>query len=336
METAKPGPLAIEDQGSFAIGGAMLTNPGTFDPHKIMDPAGQTYRGDHAYVFYQTPVNARKVPLVFLHGAGQFSKSWESTPDGREGFQTIFLRRGYSVYLLDQPRRGNAGRSMVEAVVKPTPDEQLWYSMFRFGVWPDFFPNVQFSRDPAALDQFFRSMTPNTGPFDMGVISDAISALLDKIDGGILVTHSQGGGPGWLTAIKNPNVRGIVAFEPGSNFLFPEGEVPPAMPSGTGPLEGVPVKLEDFLKLTRLPIVIYFGDNIPTEPGATPGEDNWRVRVAMAKLWCEAINRHGGDATVVSLPEVGIHGNTHFPFSDLNNLDVADQMSKFLAEKGLD
>jgi hypothetical protein len=29
-------------------------------------------------------------------------------------------------------------------------------------------------------------------------------------------------------------------------------------------------------------------------------------------------------------------GNTHFPFSDLNNLEIADLVSRFLAEKKLD
>jgi hypothetical protein len=36
------------------------------------------------------------------------------------------------------------------------------------------------------------------------------------------------------------------------------------------------------------------------------------------------------------LPEIGIHGNTHFPFSDLNNLEVADVLAKFLEKKGMD
>ncbi|ASG46422.1 hypothetical protein CES93_23815 [Citrobacter freundii] len=35
------------------------------------------------------------------------------------------------------------------------------------------------------------------------------------------------------------------------------------------------------------------------------------------------------------LPEVGIKGNTHFPFSDLNNVQIADLVSKFLKEKDL-
>ena len=100
-------PLMIQEQGSFAAGGKVITTPGMFAPRTPTNPAGQTLHGDHAYVFYQIPVNAHKLPLVFLHGAGQFSKTWESTPDGREGFQNIFLRRGFGVYLVDrkQPSR---------------------------------------------------------------------------------------------------------------------------------------------------------------------------------------------------------------------------------------
>ena len=101
-------------------------------------------------------------------------------------------------------------------------------------------------------------------------------------------------------------------------------------------MQAVGVPLEQFMPLTKIPIVIYYGDNIPAQPYANPGQDQWRVRLAMAKLWADAVNRRGGDATVVHLPEAGIRGNTHFPFSDLNNLEVADLMSKFLAQKKLD
>ena len=100
-------PLTIQEQGSFAVGGKVTTNPGSFNP-KQPTPEGQTLHGDHAYVFYQIPVNRRKLPLVFLHGTGQFSKTWETTPDGREGFQTIFLRRHFSVYLIDRSRNVSA------------------------------------------------------------------------------------------------------------------------------------------------------------------------------------------------------------------------------------
>jgi pimeloyl-ACP methyl ester carboxylesterase len=328
-------PLRIQEQGSFAAGGKVVTKPGTFQ-HKKPAPEGQTLHGDHAYVFYQIPANRRKLPLVFLHGTGQFSKTWETTPDGREGFQNIFLRRRFPVYLIDQPRRGDAGRGTVPATIDATPDEQMWFGTFRVGIWPDYFPGVQFSKDPEALNQYFRQMTPNVGPYDPEVNSDAFAALFNKIGPAVFVTHSQGGGLGWLTALKSGNVRGIVSYEPGSGFLFPEGEVPETLPSSGGPLSAIGVPKAEFLKLTKIPIVIYYGDFIPKEPSDNPGQDGWRVRMEMARKWRDTVNRHGGDVTVVHLPEIGIRGNTHFPFSDLNNMQVADLMSKFLTEKKLD
>jgi pimeloyl-ACP methyl ester carboxylesterase len=328
-------PLMIQEQGSFAVGGKVITNSGTFNP-KHPTPGGQTLHGDHAYVFYQIPVNRRGLPLVFLHGTGRFSKTWETTPDGREGFQTIFLRRRFSVYLIDQPRRGNAGRGTVAATINATPDEQMWFDTFRVGVWPDYFPGVQFSKDPEALNQYFRQMTPNVGPYDPEVISDACAALFNKIGPAVFVTHSQGGGLGWATVLKTDNVRGIVAFEPGSGFLFPEGEVPESLPSFGGALSAIGVPMAEFMKLTKIPIVIYYGDFIPETPSDYPGQDGWRVRLEMARKWRDTVNRHGGDVTVMHLPEIGIRGNTHFPMSDLNNVQIADQMSKFLSNKKLD
>jgi hypothetical protein len=334
-EYVKPAPLVIREQGSFAVGGTVVTTPGTFNPIKT-SPDGQTFHGDHAYVFYQIPVNARKLPLVLWHGFGQFSKTWETTPDGREGYQNIFLRRGFGVYVIDQPRRGNAGRSTKPNTVTPVADEQKWFNIFRLGAWPNFFPGVQFSRDPEAMNQYLRQMTPDTGPIDIEVNSDAVAALFKKIGPGILVTHSHSGGMGWRTAIKSRNVRAIVAYEPGSNFVFPNGEVPGPMQSSGGPLEAVGVPLSEFMLLTKIPIIIFYGDNIPEKPMANPGQDQWRTRLAMARLWRDAVNRHGGDVTVVHLPETGIRGNTHFPFSDLNNREIADLLSKFLKKKGLD
>ena len=88
--------------------------------------------------------------------------------------------------------------------------------------------------------------------------------------------------------------------------------------------------------LTKIPIVIYYGDYIPETPTANPGQDQWRVRLEMARLWRNAVSNRGGDVTVVHLPDIGIHGNTHFPFSDLNNIQIADLMSEWLNKKGLD
>ena len=80
-------PITIVDQGSFTVGGSVITAPGTFDPERFpATPDGQTFHGDHAYVQYQVPANARALPMVMWHGGGQFSKTWETTPDGREGY----------------------------------------------------------------------------------------------------------------------------------------------------------------------------------------------------------------------------------------------------------
>lgn len=335
--------LVIQEQGSFAVGGTVVTDAGAFDPirHGAFNPGnqsseGQTLHGDHAYVFYQIPDKPRKLPLVFWHGYGQFSKTWETTPDGREGYQNIFLRQRFPVYVIDQPRRGRASRSTKPGTIAAAPDEQLWFGIFRLGVGSEFYPGVQFSKDPEALNQFFRQMAPDTGPFDMEVNTDAVSALFDRIGQGILVTHSHSGGQGWRTAIKNKNIKGIVSYEPGSNFLFPEGDVPAPISYAGGRLIALGVPMSDFVKLTKIPIVIYYGDYIPTQPVENPGQEQWRAALAMAKLWRDTVNRHGGDVTLVHLPEAGIHGNTHFPFSDLNNLEIAGLMSKWLKDKGLD
>jgi hypothetical protein len=327
--------LTIADQGSFAVGGTVIETPGTY-ANDAPTAEGQSFRGDHAYAFYQIPPDARPLPMVLWHGAYQSGRSWETTSDGREGWQTLFLRRGFPVYVIDQPRRGRAGNSTVAATIEPTPYDQLFFDQFRFGRWPDYFPGVQVDQKPETLEQFFRSVTPNTGPYDPAVLADGVSALVDRIGPAVLVTHSQAGGPGWLTAIENPDVKGIVALEPGSGFVVPEGEVPEAMPSAAGELKPEAIAADDFDKLTRIPIVIYYGDNIPTEPTTERGKDNWRVRLAMARLWVDAVNRHGGDAELVHLPEVGITGNTHFLMSDLNNGEIADRIAQFLAEENLD
>ena len=108
------------------------------------------------------------------------------------------------------------------------------------------------------------------------------------------------------------------------------------MTLGGRALSAVTVPLSEFMRLTKIPIVIYYGDNIPDKPSVNPGQEQWRIFFEMAKRWRDVVNRHGGDVTVVHLPEIGIRGNTHFPMSDLNNVQIADQMSKFLSGKKLD
>jgi hypothetical protein len=55
----------------------------------------------------------------------------------------------------------------------------------------------------------------------------------------------------------------------------------------------------------------------------------------MAERWRDTVDAHGGDVTLVYLPDIGVTGNTHFPFSDLNNVEIADLVADWLVEKGL-
>ena len=89
-------------------------------------------------------------------------------------------------------------------------------------------------------------------------------------------------------------------------------------------------------KLTKIPIVLYFGDYIPEKATNKLGGENWRVRLQMGRKFVEVINRHGGNATLIELPKIGIRGNTHFMMSDLNNIEIANLLTEWLHDNKLD
>ena len=78
-----------------------------------------------------------------------------------------------------------------------------------------------------------------------------------------------------------------------------------------------------------------YGDNIADKPSNEVGPDKWRSERDMAEKFVAAVNRHGGKAEIVRLPDVGIRGNTHFLMSDLNNREVAEFVQKWLEKQGL-
>jgi hypothetical protein len=104
------GPLVIEDQGSFFIGGvqkityqaAPVPPNQTLAPHQIT--IGQMY------VQFQIP--AKKYggwPVIMVHGSSHTAACLESTPDGREGWYPYFVRKGVPSYVVDQAGRGRSG-----------------------------------------------------------------------------------------------------------------------------------------------------------------------------------------------------------------------------------
>ncbi len=321
--------LMIKEQGNFSVGGTVVTSEGEFDPMKpwYVQQGGQSRHGDHADVFYQVPVNENEYPMVFLHGYGQTRRSWQMTADGREGFSDIFLKEGYSTYLIDQPGRGEAGQVTGAGEISALPDDQTWFTQFRIGLWPEYNEGVQFPTDEESLDQFFRMMVPDTGTTaDSRATVIAMTELFEKIGPSIFFTHSASGFTGWQTAIASDNVAAIVSFEPGG-FAFPIDLNSEQQFGG--------VTMDEFMEFTEMPIIIYYGDYIPNEATDVPSQEFWRQSLESARAWAELVNSYGGDVTVVHLPEVGIEGNTHFIMSDLNNKEVAEHLSNWLEEKGL-
>ncbi|HBO37657.1 MAG TPA: hypothetical protein DD638_03235, partial [Pasteurellaceae bacterium] len=216
--------LQIAQQGSFTVGGRYVTHPGTFKQENFITADGQRAYGDFAYVKYQTPIHANIYPLIFQHGGAQSSRTWESTVDGREGFDTLFLRKGYSVYLIDQPRSGKSNLS-TKAVDKNTPwasnpmyGDKTLYLLSRIGHFDSTgkaVPNTQFPVGDEYYQAFQQSWTIGSGPLDNNLNADVLTQLVNKTDGAVLVTHSMGGTIGWRTALRTDKVKGIIAYEPG-------------------------------------------------------------------------------------------------------------------------
>jgi hypothetical protein len=341
-------PLTIADQGSFFVGGRLLKND-----------AGCTTYVNHMYVAFQKPLRPRQYPLVMWHGGGQTGKSWESTADGREGYNTIWLRRGYSVFLVDEPNVGRGGRPCVDVSYPLMHFDQRDFESFRRGTWnpskhpdPQFYAGSQVSRDPWAFAQAQKQFSKNlvdpgvprpTSPD--GVVFEGLpypeapeagAALFDAIGPAVLVNHSHGGFLGWSVALRSDNVRGIIAYEP-ARFVFPVGERPGDLGTWTSTMAGQraaeEVALEQFRKLTRIPIQIVYGDYMD-QPGTS--DTKWRDASKAANAFRAVANRLGGDVEILHLPDIGITGNSHFPFSDLNNVRVAEAMDDWLRRKRLD
>lgn len=334
------GPIVLRTMGSLFFGGTVTQLPN-----------GETFHGDHGYAQYFIPEKSRNYPLIMWHGMGQSGRSYESRPDGGEGFMALLPRHNWSVYIVDQPRRGRAGRTIAppydaQAISTMARESGVW-NAFRNGIWevggrPSLFPGVQLPSDPASIEQFFRQQTPATGEAqpreEMG---RTMAELLAQTGPGVLITHSASGVFGWMTALAAPEgtLKAIVAYEPGQTIL-PEGETPVDVPFGNAQAnERMRVQIvpaEEFDKLTKFPIMVVYGDNIAKEPSEIFNADVWRISSIRARQFVDTVNKRGGDARFVSLPEIGISGNTHAPFADLNNGEIAAHLENFLKEKGLD
>jgi hypothetical protein len=186
---------------------------------------------------------------------------------------------------------------------------------------------VQFpTKDPEAWNQASRARYVEFDSVQNAHLqSEAAAKLLDRIGPSVALTNSAGGLRAILTALKTNNMAGIVMYE-NVGYVYPQGEGPGGPVGVFGPVE---VPLEEFKKLTKIPMQMVWGDNVDKSPSSTNS-------VRLSRLFAEKITKYGGKAQVLMLPDAGLKGNTHIPFADMNNVAVADLLSKFLAENGLD
>lgn len=111
-------PIVLRDMGSFHIGGRVVEISGRpvqeivrvpGGPSSRLDPNGR-YQVEQMYVQYFLPQQRKgKYPLLLWHGGGLTGASFETTPDGREGFVNLFIRKGWDVYVSDAVERGRSG-----------------------------------------------------------------------------------------------------------------------------------------------------------------------------------------------------------------------------------
>jgi len=301
--------------GSFSAGGTVLGDPDT-----------QSLSCDHGYVEYFIPPNPRRVSLLMWHSSS--TAVWQNRWDGGEGFQSIFLRQGYPVYLWDGPGVGRANWGCEAYAYNPALMDQANFVAWRFGPgfgqWND---GIQFPvADAGAWHQATRGRYLEFDTLDNALLqAEAAAAAVDRIGPVVALTNSAGGWRAMLARLKSDNVKGIVAYEtPG--FVFPEEEG--YSTDAAAPFGPYAVPLAQFMRLTEIPIQLVFGDYVENT--------QWEARLANARRFAAIVNAHGGDAEVLVLPEAGLQGNTHIAMADMNNQAVAALLSEWLARKGLD
>jgi pimeloyl-ACP methyl ester carboxylesterase len=323
IPTSLRGPLNLADEGMFFVNGqaTITSHPG---PSAIGAPTPGTIVVNQMYVHYRIPQQLTgPYPIVLVHGGGLTGMSYETTPDGREGWATYFVRKGYAVYVVDHPGRGRSGFDSTPinraAAESPAPANaprisrttaDLAWPAFRFGPkYGEPFKDSQFPADAALAfgAQGVPSAEVTLTGGAMGTAPAALAALLDRIGPAILFVHSQSGPfADALVTLRPKHLKAVVNVE-GSQAIVPtDGQV---------------------AGYKGIPLLELFGDYLDV-PAVTGGP-----RYAARKAVVDRINKiEGGRAAIVSLPDVGMRGNSHMVMQDRNNLQVADYLLEWLGK----
>jgi pimeloyl-ACP methyl ester carboxylesterase len=205
-------PLTIAKQGYFFVGS------------KYSQVGDKQVMSDQAYVEYQVPRRkTQPYPLVIVPGAGQTATNYIGTADGREGWAQHFLRRGYAVYIVEQPGRGRSSYQPdtegPQAYMQILGAQQRFTATEKYNLWPQARLHTQWpgtgTQGDQVFDQFFASQVPFIRPANLQELNrDDIVALIDKIGPVILMVHSQAGAYGLLAADARPGmVKALIEVE---------------------------------------------------------------------------------------------------------------------------
>lgn len=311
-------PLVLGAHGSFFVGGEAVreTSVQLSGPFGALGSEG-TVTNNQMYVQFMAPETATGAPVVMVHGATLSGKEFETTPDGRMGWDEYFVRQGHTVYLADQVGRARSGTDIGAyndvrvGVAHPDSlanafrlsDETGW-TLFRFGPKPgEAFSGEQFP--VAHADQLSKQSIPDffAALADPNPNYQALSSLADEAGGVVLMGHSQAGAYPLEAALRGDNVRGAILVEPGQC----------TSPAYTD---------ETYARLARTPILVVFGDNLGGETGVAGF--TWQAAFDDCQVLIQRVNAAGGNAQMLYPPELGIRGNSHMIMQDMNNLQIAD------------
>lgn len=319
-------PLVLKAQGSFFIGGDKSEQ--TRVELGGLGPGGHI-AVNQMYVRYMVPQGGDgNVPVVMVHGATLTGKSWETTPDGRIGWDEYFVRKGHPVYVPDQVGRGRSGFNQaafnnVRAGSTPADnlpnilrfsDEVVWPN-FRFGSKPGApYPDTQFP--VGAVDELSKQGVPDLSYGGLPTPNPTFKALSDlagQLNGAVLMGHSQSGPFPLAAALLNPSAaKGLVLVEPGR---FPANYT-----------------AEQIKMLASVPILVVFGDHRDTPTGIS-ARSSWQESFDNYQELIRRIKAAGGQAEMLNPPDRGIRGNSHMIMQDKNNLQIADLILEWIDER---
>jgi pimeloyl-ACP methyl ester carboxylesterase len=319
-------PLVLKAQGSFFVGGDKVEQ--TQGELGDLGPGGRI-TVNQMYVRYMVPQGGDgNVPVVMVHGATLTGKSWETTPDGRMGWDEYFVRKGHPVYVPDQVGRGRSGFNQalfnnVRAGSAPASTLPRWLRFSDEGVWPNFRfglkPGQPFSDSQfpvAAVDELSKQGVPDVSFGGVPTPNPTLKALADlagQLNGAVLMGHSQSGSFPLESALLNPAAaKGLVLVEPGS------------CPARYTP--------EQIATLAKVPILVVFGDYRDT-PTGLPALPTWQARYEMCQALIGRLKSAGGQAEMLAPPERGIRGNSHMIMQDKNHLQIADLILQWVGER---